>query len=197
MIGVFVSQVVPREYQSSEHHYNSVQRRKRGAMSLADPLDIMKRGGPTLEESSELTRCLTPEEVENLNQGRGSGSPNDRVRLFSFTRGLKNPFSKSRRRDKEVRDKLVSPDKEQQMMTQHIHQQQLQEPPHPHQQQLQGRGTPTSKHHPKHSSPVGRSNFDRTEGMEEIILLLLLLLLLLFCCCHVVPFTYKMHTCLL
>lgn len=192
---MYVSQVVPREYQSSEHHFNSVQRRKRGAMSLADPLDIMKRGGPALEESSELTRCLTPEEVENLNQGRGSGSPNDRARLFSFTRGLKNPFSKSRRRDKELRDRLVSPDKEQQMLAQQIHQQQLQQQqqqqPHPHHQQLQGRGTPTSRHHPKHSSPVGRSNFDRAEGMKMMLLLLLtlfvvvVLTLLLLSCCNI------------
>ena len=159
-----ILQVVPREYQSAEHHFNSVQRRKRSALSLADPAEIMKtRGNAPLEESCELTRCLTPEEIMNLNQGRPTGSPLDRARLFSITKGFKNPFAKSRsKKEKDMRDRLVSPDKEQQTSLAQ-YQQQLQ--PRPQQQQQQGRSTPSSRHHHKHSSPVaGRATLDRHDG---------------------------------
>ena len=106
--------MVPREYKSSEHHYNSLQKRKRSAVSLADPMDVLKKQAGPLEVSSEFTRCLTPDEIVNLNQHRSITSPSERMRLFSFTRRhLKLPFSKSKgKRDKDLRDRLVSPDKE-------------------------------------------------------------------------------------
>ena len=106
--------MVPREYKSSEHHFNSIQKRKRSAVSLADPMDVLKKQGGSLETSSEFTRCLTPDEIVNLNQRRSITSPSERMRLFSFTRRhLKLPFSKSKgKREKDLRDRLVSPDKE-------------------------------------------------------------------------------------
>ena len=75
-----------------------VGRRKRAAVSIADPMDIVGnmeyvRPVANLEESSELTRCLSPEEVYRLNQQRRLPAPTDRLRLFSFTkRRLKLPF---------------------------------------------------------------------------------------------------------
>jgi len=174
-VPIYVPQVVPRQYQSEEHHFNSVQRRKRSAMSLADPAEIMKtRGSTPLEESCELTRCLTPEEIMNLNQGRPASSPSDRARLFSITKGFKNPFTKSRgKKEKEMRDRLVSPDKEQQLFLQGL-QYQMQPQTHPHhqQQQQQGWGTPPSRHHHhhhKHGSPAtGRATLDRFEGLLSV-----------------------------
>ena len=160
-------QVVPREYQSTEHHHNSLRHRKRSALSLADPVEMLKtRGIHSLEESSELTRCLTPEEIVNLNQGRPSGSPSDRARLFSFTKNLRNPFSKSRgKREKDTRDRLISPDKEQQVQWHGLQEAQQQAHQRHHHQ---GRGTPPTRHHHKHGSPVpGWSSHgsERTEGV--------------------------------
>ena len=66
-----------------------------------------------LEESSELTHALTSEEIVGLNQRRPVTSPSEKLRLFSFTkRHLKLPFKGKGKRDRDLRDKLVSPDKD-------------------------------------------------------------------------------------
>ena len=108
--------MVPR-YTSGELNYNSLEQRKRSALSLVDPMEVLKRRGPSsLEESTELTRCLTPEEIMTLNQQQSDFSPSERHRLFSFPKKkhhLKLPFSKSRgKHEKDPRGKLLSPDKE-------------------------------------------------------------------------------------
>lgn len=100
---------------SEEQHYSSLQRRKRAAISLAVPSDIVKYS--PLEESSDLTRCLTREEILRLNQRQPIPSPSERLRLFSFTkRRLRLPFSRSKgKKEKEKekeREKLTSPDKD-------------------------------------------------------------------------------------
>ena len=77
---------------------DSAGRRKRTAVSIADPMDIVGnmeyvRPVANLEESSELTRCLSPEEIYRLNRQRRLPAPTERLRLFSFTkRRLKLPF---------------------------------------------------------------------------------------------------------
>ena len=86
-------QVVTRDNQTE-----SFKRRKRVAMSVADPTDIVGnmeylRPVVSIEESSELTRCLSPEEIYRLNQQRRLPASTERLRLFSFTkRHLKLPF---------------------------------------------------------------------------------------------------------
>ena len=143
-------QVVRREYKSSEDHFNSIQRRKRSAISLADPMDLKsQRGGgvATLEESSEFTRCLTPEEVMNLNQQRSSiTSPSERMRLFSFSRRrLKLPFSKSKgKKEKDLRDRLVSPDKEHSLSASGASSSPDAHAPTKHHHHHQRRGSPTT-----------------------------------------------------
>lgn len=104
-----LKKVVHREYSSEEQRFNSLQQRKRAAVSVADPTDYTKQS--TLEESSEFTRRLTPEEILQLNQRRPLQSPSEGLKLFSFTkRHLKLPFSRGR--NKRDRDKLISPEKE-------------------------------------------------------------------------------------
>ena len=102
---------------SDEQRFSSLQRRKRAAISLAAPSDILKYS--PLDESSDLTRGLTPEEIIRLNQRQPIPSPSERLRLFSFSkRRLRLPFSRSRgKKEKEKekekeREKLASPDKD-------------------------------------------------------------------------------------
>ncbi len=102
------SQVVPREYQSSEY-YHGMQRRRRAAVSVADPTDMSIT---TLEDSSDFTKGLTTEEIARLNQRKTLSSPSERIGLFSFHKrhlNLKLPF---RHRGKKDREKMTSPDKE-------------------------------------------------------------------------------------
>ena len=100
-------QVVPREYMSNEHYFSSLQRRRRAAVSVADPTDI------GLEDSSEFTKGLSTEEIARLNQRPNMRSPAERHnRVFSFhKRHLKLPFRSKGKKDKD-RDKLTSPDKD-------------------------------------------------------------------------------------
>lgn len=118
--------MVPRQHASAENHYSSLQKRKRSALSLADPADMLKYthaaaaggvgGGGGLQDSSEFTRCLTADEIAGLNQPRPAAtSPSERFRLFSFgKRNLRLPFSKGKgKRDKDLRDRLVSPEEQQ------------------------------------------------------------------------------------
>ena len=104
--------MVPRDRPEGEYSSNSLQRRKREIVSIADPMNFtghLKLTQPALfEESSEFTRCLTPDEIYQLNQHREVPSPSERLRLFSFTkRRLRLPF---RLRGKKEKDKeLTSP----------------------------------------------------------------------------------------
>ena len=102
---MYVSQIIDRE----EYRFNSLQQRKRVALSVADPTEFLPQS--SFEESSEFTRRLTSEEILQLNQRQPLHSPSDRLRLFAFTkRHLKLPFSRSKKqRD---RDKPASPEKE-------------------------------------------------------------------------------------
>ncbi len=82
-----------------------MQTRRRAAVSVADPTDMTVN---TLEDSSELTKGLTTDQIAELNQNKTS--PSERMGLFSFhKRHLKLPF---RHRGKKDRDKITSPDKE-------------------------------------------------------------------------------------
>ena len=104
--------MVPRDRPEGEYSSNSLQRRKREIVSIADPMNFtghLKLTQPALfEESSEFTRCLSPEEIYQLNRHREVPSPSERLRLFSFTkRRLRLPF---RLRGKKEKDKeLLSP----------------------------------------------------------------------------------------
>ena len=104
--------MVPRDRPEGECSSNSLQRRKREIVSIADPMNFtghLKLTQPALfEESSEFTRCLSPEEIYQLNQHREVPSPSERLRLFSFTkRRLRLPF---RLRGQKEKDKeLLSP----------------------------------------------------------------------------------------
>lgn len=105
------SQVVPREYLSSEHYFNSL-RNRRAAYSVTDPLDITFHP-IALEDSSEFTKGLSTDEISRLNQRRMFSSPSERVRLFPFhKRHLKLPFRHKGRKAEKEKDKLLSPDKD-------------------------------------------------------------------------------------
>ena len=106
--------MVPRDRPEGDYSSNSLQRRKREIVSIADPMNFtghlkLKLTRPALfEESSEFTRCLSPDEIYQLNQHREVPSPSERLRLFSFTkRRLRLPF---RLRGKKEKDReLISP----------------------------------------------------------------------------------------
>ena len=106
--------MVPRDRPEGEYSSNSLQRRKREIVSIADPMNFtghlkLKVTQPALfEESSEFTRCLSPEEIYQLNQHREVPSPFERLRLFSFTkRRLRLPFRLRGRKEKDR--ELISP----------------------------------------------------------------------------------------
>ena len=112
---MFTQVVVPRERPEGDHVSSSLKRRKRSAVSIADPMHITRHlqlsPPPGFDESSEFTQGLTPDEIYRLNQQRELPSPSERLRLFSFTkRHLRLPF---RLRGKKERDKRGPPsDKE-------------------------------------------------------------------------------------
>lgn len=76
-------------------------KKKRNIVSVADPTDIISNlqlAQIPLEESSELTRGLSPEDVHRLNRKQERmRSPSDRLKLFSFSkRHLRLPFGRGR-----------------------------------------------------------------------------------------------------
>lgn len=115
LLVMFTQVVVPRERPEGDHVSSSLNRRKRSAVSIADPMHITRHlqlsPPPGFDESSEFTQGLTPDEIYQLNQQRELPSPSERLRLFSFTkRHLRLPF---RLRGKKERDKRGPPsDKE-------------------------------------------------------------------------------------
>ena len=98
---IHLPQVVPRQ-----DTFDSLQRKKKG-VSIADPtvifghLNIAPKSPANLDESSEFTRCLTPEEIYKLNQRHKPPTPTERLKLFSFTkRHLRLPFrSKAKKKE--------------------------------------------------------------------------------------------------
>ena len=81
--------------------------KKRNVVSVADPTDILTNLHLThfpLEQSSELTQGLPPDEIRRLNQ-KPERSPSDRLKLFSFSkRHLRLPFSRGKgKKEKQVK----------------------------------------------------------------------------------------------
>ena len=86
--------------------------KKRNVVSVADPTDILTNlhlARYPLEQSSELTQDLGPDDVQRLNQKRQEDvqyrPPPDRLKLFSFSkRHLRLPFSRGKgKREKRVK----------------------------------------------------------------------------------------------
>ena len=87
--------------------------KKRNVVSVADPTDILTNlhlPRYPLEQSSELTQGLGPDDVRRLNnRQRGEerySSPPDRLKLFSFSkRHLRLPFSRGKGKREEHKGK--------------------------------------------------------------------------------------------